>query len=195
MPSKTKSATLSDQPVNIGEAARLSGVSAKMLRHYESLGLLGTVTRTDSGYRLYSPADVHTLRFIKRCRDLGFSMAEIGELVGLWQNKRRASANVKKIAQKHMDELSERIAAMHSKPQISCDIGTGTSFINQHLDTGFVVPPEDPESLAAAMNRLIADDVEAQAMGHRARQRYEQHFTGAIMARSYAALYQSVTPH
>jgi len=85
-----------------------------MLRHYESLGLLGTVTRTDSGYRLYSAADVHTLRFIKRCRDLGFSMAEIGELVGLWQNKRRASANVKKIAQKHMDELSERIAAMQA---------------------------------------------------------------------------------
>lgn len=102
------------QPVNIGEAARQSGVSAKMLRHYESLGLLGKVTRTDSGYRLYSAADVHTLRFIKRCRDLGFSMAEIGELVGLWQNKRRASANVKKIAQKHMDELSERIAAMQA---------------------------------------------------------------------------------
>ena len=114
MPSKTKPATLYGQSVNIGEAARLSGVSAKMLRHYESLGLLGTVTRTDSGYRLYSPADVHTLRFIKRCRDLGFSMAEIGELVGLWQNKRRASANVKKIAQKHMDELSERIAAMQA---------------------------------------------------------------------------------
>ncbi|WP_138513146.1 Cu(I)-responsive transcriptional regulator [Rhodoferax bucti] len=102
------------QPVNIGEAAKQSGVSAKMLRHYESLGLLGAVARTESGYRLYSAADVHTLRFIKRCRDLGFSMAEIGELVGLWQNKRRASAHVKKIAQKHMDELSERIAAMQA---------------------------------------------------------------------------------
>jgi Cu(I)-responsive transcriptional regulator len=102
------------QPVNIGKAARQSGVSAKMLRHYESLGLLGKVTRSEGGYRLYSAADVHTLRFIKRCRDLGFSMAEIGELVGLWQNKRRASANVKKIAQKHMDELSERIAAMQA---------------------------------------------------------------------------------
>jgi Cu(I)-responsive transcriptional regulator len=100
--------------VNIGEAAKQSGVSAKMVRHYESLGLLGAVARTDSGYRLYSAVDVHTLRFIKRCRDLGFSMAEIGELVGLWQNKRRASANVKKIAQKHMDELSERIAAMQA---------------------------------------------------------------------------------
>lgn len=105
---------MSSQPVNIGEAARQSGVSAKMLRHYESLGLLGEVARTDSGYRLYSAADVHTLRFIKRCRDLGFSMAEIGELVGLWQNKRRASANVKNVAQKHMDELSERIAAMQA---------------------------------------------------------------------------------
>lgn len=103
-----------DPPVNIGEAARQSGVSAKMLRHYESLGLLGTVHRTDSGYRLYSPADVHTLRFIKRCRDLGFSMAEIGELVGLWQDKARASASVKKIAQKHVDELAERIAALQA---------------------------------------------------------------------------------
>ncbi len=114
MPLQLKPAAVSGEPVNIGEAARQSGVSAKMLRHYESLGLLGKVNRTDSGYRLYSPADVHTLRFIKRCRDLGFSMAEIGELVGLWQNKRRASANVKKIAQKHMDELSERIAAMQA---------------------------------------------------------------------------------
>ena len=99
-------------PVTIGEAARHSGVSAKMVRHYEALGLLGKVARTDSGYRLYSPADVHTLRFIKRCRDLGFSMAEIAELVGLWQNRRRASSSVKRIAQKHMDELAQRIEAM-----------------------------------------------------------------------------------
>lgn len=102
------------EPVNIGEAARLSGVSAKMVRHYESLGLLGAVARTDSGYRLYSPTDIHTLRFIKRCRDLGFSMAEIAELVGLWQNRRRASSSVKRIAQKHVDELTQRIEAMQS---------------------------------------------------------------------------------
>lgn len=114
MPSLPKLAALSGEPVNIGEAARQSGVSAKMLRHYESLGLLGKVARTDSGYRLYSPADVHTLRFIKRCRDLGFSMTEIGELVGLWQNRRRASSSVKKIAQKHLDELNARIAAMQA---------------------------------------------------------------------------------
>ena len=99
-------------PVNIGEAARLSGVSAKMVRHYEGLGLLPRVTRTDSGYRQYSEAEVHTLRFIKRARDLGFSMDEIAELVGLWQNRRRASSNVRKIAQKHAEELQQRIAAM-----------------------------------------------------------------------------------
>jgi MerR family copper efflux transcriptional regulator len=99
-------------PVNIGEAARLSGVSAKMVRHYEGLGLLPRVARTDSGYRQYSEPEVHTLRFIKRARELGFSMEEIGELVGLWQNRRRASANVRKVAQKHAEDLAQRIAAM-----------------------------------------------------------------------------------
>jgi len=99
-------------PVNIGEAARRSGVSAKMVRHYESLGLLPRVARTDSGYRQYGEADVHTLRFIKRGRDLGFSMAEIGELVSLWQNRRRASASVRRIALKHAEDLAQRIAQM-----------------------------------------------------------------------------------
>jgi len=101
-------------PVNIGSAAELSGISAKMVRHYESLGLLPRVARTDSGYRQYSEADVHTLRFIKRSRDLGFSMAEIAELVTLWQNRRRTSASVKRIAQKHVDELTARIEAMQA---------------------------------------------------------------------------------
>jgi len=101
-------------PVNIGSAAELSGISAKMVRHYESLGLLPRVARTDSGYRQYSQADVHTLQFIKRSRDLGFSMAEIAELVTLWQNRRRTSASVKRIAQKHVDELATRIEAMQS---------------------------------------------------------------------------------
>lgn len=103
---------MSGWPVNIGEAARLSGVSAKMVRHYESLGLLPRVGRTDSGYRQYTEAEVHTLRFIKRARELGFSMEEIGELVGLWQNRRRASASVRRIAQKHAQELAQRIEAM-----------------------------------------------------------------------------------
>ncbi|CAN5655703.1 Cu(I)-responsive transcriptional regulator [soil metagenome] len=101
-------------PVNIGVAAARSGVSAKMVRHYESLGLLARVHRTDSGYRQYSAADVHILRFIKRSRDLGFSMAEIAELVSLWNNRRRTSASVKRIAQQHAVELSARIAEMQA---------------------------------------------------------------------------------
>lgn len=107
-------ASLAEARMTIGEAARASGVSAKMLRHYESLGLLGRVARTDAGYRLYSEADVHALRFIRRARDLGFSMAEIAELVGLWRNRRRSSANVKRIAERHAAELAQRIEAMQS---------------------------------------------------------------------------------
>jgi MerR family copper efflux transcriptional regulator len=100
--------------IAIGEAARQSGVSARMVRHYEGLGLLAVVARTESGYRQYGDADVHTLRFIKRSRDLGFSMDEIAELVGLWHNRRRASASVKRIAQKHLGELEQRIADMQA---------------------------------------------------------------------------------
>ena len=98
--------------VNIGQAARASGVSAKMVRHYEALGLLGEVARNDSGYRQYAAADVHTLRFIRRARELGFSMAEIAELVSLWHDRDRASADVKRIAQRHLDELEARISAL-----------------------------------------------------------------------------------
>ena len=100
--------------VSIGEAARRSGVSARMVRHYEGLGLLPAVARTESGYRQYDDADIHTLRFIKRSRDLGFSMEEIAELVGLWHNRRRASASVKRIAQKHLSELEQRITDMQA---------------------------------------------------------------------------------
>ena len=100
--------------MNIGEAAARSGVSAKMVRHYESLGLLTQVARTESGYRQYGPAEVHTLRFIRRARELGFSMAEIADLLKLWQNRRRASADVKRIAQAHVADLDRRIAEMTS---------------------------------------------------------------------------------
>jgi len=101
-------------PVPIGTAARLSGISPKMLRHYESLGLLGRVQRTDSNYRQYSLADVHTLRFIRRSRDLGFGLEAITELLGLWQNRRRSSASVKQVAQHHLDELDRRIDQMQA---------------------------------------------------------------------------------
>lgn len=97
---------------NIGQAASRSGVSAKMVRHYESLGLLPSVDRTESGYRQYTEKEVHTLRFIKRSRDLGFSMAEITELLKLWQNRRRSSAEVRRIASRHVAELNQRITEM-----------------------------------------------------------------------------------
>ena len=97
---------------NIGEAAARSGVSAKMVRHYESLGLLPAVARTESGYRRYGDKEVHMLRFVRRARDLGFSMAEITDLLKLWQNRRRASADVKRIAQRHVADLERRMAAM-----------------------------------------------------------------------------------
>lgn len=98
----------------IKEAAQRSGVSAKMLRHYEQLGLLPPVARTQAGYRLYGEREVHLLRFIRRARDLGFSMAEITELLALWRNRRRASAQVKRIAQTHIADLDRRLAEMQA---------------------------------------------------------------------------------
>ena len=104
-------------PLNIGQAASQSGVSAKMIRHYEALGLLPAVHRTDANYRQYQINEVHTLRFIRRARLLGFSMAEIAELLKLWQNKRRASADVKRIAEAHVADLDRRIAEMQAMRQ------------------------------------------------------------------------------
>lgn len=101
-------------PMNIGEAASRAGVTPKMVRHYESLGLLPRVHRTESGYRVYTDAEVHTLRFIKRSRDLGFSIPEIAELLKLWQNRRRTSANVKKLAERHVAELDRKIQELES---------------------------------------------------------------------------------
>jgi MerR family copper efflux transcriptional regulator len=109
--------TIDAGPLNIGQAAAHSGVSAKMIRHYESLGLLPAVHRTDAGYRQYGEKEVHTLRFIRRARALGFSMIEIAELLKLWQNKRRASADVKRIALTHVADLERRIAEMEAMKQ------------------------------------------------------------------------------
>lgn len=98
--------------MNIGEAAKSSGVSAKMIRHYEELGLLPQARRTESGYRQYDANEVHTLRFIRHSRDVGFSLSEIAELVGLWQNRRRSSRKVKELAEFHLKELERKAAEL-----------------------------------------------------------------------------------
>lgn len=96
----------------IGQTARLCGLSSRMIRYYEGLGLIGPISRTEGGYRHYGNAHINTLRFIKRARDLGFSLDEIGELVALWQNQTRASASVKRIAQQRVKQLDQRIRDM-----------------------------------------------------------------------------------
>lgn len=98
--------------MNIGEVAKASGVSAKMIRYYEQTGLIPRANRSESGYRNYSASDVHMLRFIRRGRDLGFPVAEINELLGLWRDKSRQSVDVKRIATAHMAELREKIDSL-----------------------------------------------------------------------------------
>lgn len=100
--------------LSIGQAAKASGVSAKMIRYYESIGLIAAAGRTAAGYRFYDDRDVQTLRFVRRARDLGFMVEDIGRLLELWRDGHRSSADVKRLAEHHIAELEAKIAALQS---------------------------------------------------------------------------------
>lgn len=100
--------------MNIGQASDATGVSAKMIRYYEEIGLIRPPTRTQAGYRIYGENDLHMLRFVRRARDLGFAVAEIADLVALWQDRSRASGEVKRIAMDHIAALEAKAAALRA---------------------------------------------------------------------------------
>lgn len=99
---------------NIGQAAKASGISAKMIRHYEEVGLMPAASRTLSGYRTYNHQDVHLLRFIRHSRDLGFSIKQIADLLSLWRDKNRASSKVKSLAAEHIEMLNKKIEELNT---------------------------------------------------------------------------------
>jgi MerR family copper efflux transcriptional regulator len=104
--------------MNIGQAARQTGLSSKKIRHYETIGLLKNATRSASGYRVYDENDLHVLRFIKRARSLGFALGQIKTLLSLWQDRKRASKNVKALAEQHINELEARIAELSQMREV-----------------------------------------------------------------------------
>jgi Cu(I)-responsive transcriptional regulator len=110
------------QALSIGEAAKLTGISAKMIRHYESLGLVSPANRTSANYRVYQTADLQLLSFIKSARDLGFSIKQIAQLSSLWKNAGRSSAEVKKLAIEHIDDMDERIHALQKMRKALSDL-------------------------------------------------------------------------
>jgi Cu(I)-responsive transcriptional regulator len=137
--------------MNIGQVAQSSGVSTKMIRHYEDIGLIKKARRSASGYRVYTENDLHILAFVRQARILGFSIEQIRELLDLWQNKRRTSRKVKELALKHIQELNDRIKELqdiqqailqlvnncHGDDRPECPIIDGlTNTTQQHDHTG-----------------------------------------------------------
>ena len=110
--------------MNIGAAAEASGVSQRMIRHYEKIGLIPAPPRRDSGSRDYSPADMHRLRFIANARDLGFPVEEIRTLLELWSDRARSSAEVKALAAARADELGRKAAALEAMRATLIDLAT-----------------------------------------------------------------------
>lgn len=108
--------------MNIGEAAAATGVSAKMIRHYESIGLLKPAIRTQSGYRVYQDTDIHTLRFIRHARDLGFSLEDLDALLRLWADRDRSSCEVKKLALSHIETLDRKITELQAMRATLADL-------------------------------------------------------------------------
>jgi MerR family gold-responsive transcriptional activator of gol and ges genes len=98
--------------MNIGEASKASGISAKMIRYYEQAGVIPSAQRSESGYRSYGPRDIHRLRFIRHARDMGFAVSEIEQLLSLWDDRTRQSADVKRLAQAHIREMRQRIETL-----------------------------------------------------------------------------------
>jgi len=100
--------------MNIGEVAKRSGVPAKTIRYYESIGLISAADRSQAGYRIYGDRELQTLRFIQRARNLGFSVKQVSELLALWQDRERASGDVKAVARRHLEEIDRRMAELQS---------------------------------------------------------------------------------
>jgi alkaline phosphatase D len=155
-----------NQGMTIGQAAKSSAVSAKMIRHYESIGLLPKAQRTEAGYRLYDDSDVHTLRFIQRARSLGFPLETIRTLLALWRNRRRSSAQVKELSPRHVAELERKIAAMQAwhewmpvsdEPYATYQIGDlGTYFRTETRTVGRSQAPSLEAALKGATDPVAA---------------------------------------
>ncbi len=147
--------------MNIGDAARHSGVSAKMIRHYEGIGLIPKAARTYSGYRKYSGNDIHTLRFIRQARNLGFSIKQIEQLLGLWRNQRRPSSKVKALALAHVAELDVRIVELEAMKRTLQALA-----VHCHGDDRPECPILDGLAAPAAVSAANSERKSAASCGH-----------------------------